>query len=289
MPRPVPGPTEVLVRHDRVGDLAGHRARRHGAGPVQPAGQGPGPARPGPPGGAQGPDRGAGRDRARRCAGGWPRTCRSATRPRARSSRSARAVAGIRPGQLVATGGAGKANHARVPGRARAAVRGDPRRACRPPDAAFTTVASIALHGLRLAEAGPGSKVVVIGLGLVGQLAARLAMAAGCDVAGIDPAPHAARGRGRRAACWRWTSSATRRPGRCWTGPAAAARTRCWSARRAGRRSRCCGRPALCRDRAPVVVVGDIGLELDRTPFYEKELSLRFARSYGPGRYDAVV
>ncbi len=47
--------------------------------------------------------------------------------------------------------------------------------------------------------------------------------------------------------------------------------------------------PALCRDRAPVVIVGDIGLDLDRTPFYEKELSLRFARSYGPGRYDAVV
>ena len=44
--------------------------------------------------------------------------------------------------------------------------------------------------------------------------------------------------------------------------------------------------PALCRDRAAVVIVGDVGLSLDRTPFYERELSLRFARSYGPGRYD---
>ena len=44
--------------------------------------------------------------------------------------------------------------------------------------------------------------------------------------------------------------------------------------------------PALCRDRAAVVIVGDVGLQLDRTPFYERELSLRFARSYGPGRYD---
>ena len=44
--------------------------------------------------------------------------------------------------------------------------------------------------------------------------------------------------------------------------------------------------PALCRDRAAVVVVGDVGLHLNRTPFYERELSLRFARSYGPGRYD---
>src|SRR5206468_2718206 len=42
----------------------------------------------------------------------------------------------------------------------------------------------------------------------------------------------------------------------------------------------------LARDRGEVVVVGDIGLELDRRPFYERELSLRFARSYGPGRYE---
>ncbi len=45
--------------------------------------------------------------------------------------------------------------------------------------------------------------------------------------------------------------------------------------------------PALCRDRAAVVIVGDVGLDLDRTPFYERELSLRFARSDGPGRYEA--
>ncbi len=44
--------------------------------------------------------------------------------------------------------------------------------------------------------------------------------------------------------------------------------------------------PALCRDRAAVVLVGDVGLQLERTPFYEREISLRFARSYGPGRYD---
>jgi len=99
------------------------------------------------------------------------------------------AVTGIRPGQLVATGGAGKANHAEL--------QAVPWLLCAPlpagvsvKDAAFTTLASIALHGLRLAEMGPGSKVVVVGLGLIGQLAARLAMAAGCDVAGIDPAAY---------------------------------------------------------------------------------------------------
>lgn len=65
------------------------------------------------------------------------------------------AVTGIRPGQLVATGGAGKANHAElqaVPGLLCAPVPAN----VSAQDAAFTTIASIALHGLRLGEAGPG-------------------------------------------------------------------------------------------------------------------------------------
>ena len=40
------------------------------------------------------------------------------------------------------------------------------------------------------------------------------------------------------------------------------------------------------RDRGTVVVVGDVGVELTRTPFYLKEVDLKFARSYGPGRYE---
>ena len=42
----------------------------------------------------------------------------------------------------------------------------------------------------------------------------------------------------------------------------------------------------LARDRAPVVVVGDVAMEVPRAPYYEKELDLRLSRSYGPGRYD---
>src|SRR5450755_1879201 len=194
------------------------------------------------------------------------------------------AVTGIRVGQLVATGGAGKANHAdyqAVPGLLCAVVPdGVP-----PQDAAFATVASIALHGLRLAEAGPGSKVVVIGLGLVGQLAARLAMAAGCDVAGIDPAAHA-----RLAAA----GSGVLALDEC--GDATTGQVVAWSRGRGADAVLVCAAspssgpvlrvPALCRDRAAVVIVGDVGLQLERTPFYERELSLRFARSYGPGRYE---
>jgi predicted dehydrogenase/threonine dehydrogenase-like Zn-dependent dehydrogenase len=194
------------------------------------------------------------------------------------------AVTGVRPGQLVVTGGAGKASHAEfqvVPGLLCAPV---------PPgvaaqDAAFTTIAAIALHALRISEAGPGSKVVVVGLGLIGQLAARLAMAAGCDVAGIDPASYprtVAAGSGVLALDEQGDETTNRvlawSRGRgadavlvCAAGPSPAAVMRV---------------PPLCRDRAAVVIVGDVGLKLSRTPFYERELSVRFARSYGPGRYD---
>jgi predicted dehydrogenase/threonine dehydrogenase-like Zn-dependent dehydrogenase len=194
------------------------------------------------------------------------------------------AVTGVRVGQLVATGGAGKASHAEfqaVPGLLCATVPdGVPAE-----DAAFTTIAAIALHGLRMAEVGPGSKVVVLGLGLIGQLAARLAIAAGCDVAGVDPAEHP-----RRIAASSGALALEER------GDVTTEQVLSWSRGRgadavlvcaAGRSSDAVMRvPALCRDRAAVVIVGDVGLQLNRTPFYERELSFRFARSYGPGRYE---
>ena len=44
----------------------------------------------------------------------------------------------------------------------------------------------------------------------------------------------------------------------------------------------------IARDRARIVVVGDVGLAVPRSIFYEKELELRLSRSYGPGRYDPI-
>ena len=44
--------------------------------------------------------------------------------------------------------------------------------------------------------------------------------------------------------------------------------------------------PRLCRDRGRVVIVGDVGLQIPRAPYYDKEIDLRLSRSYGPGRYD---
>ena len=42
----------------------------------------------------------------------------------------------------------------------------------------------------------------------------------------------------------------------------------------------------LARDRATVVDIGKCKLDLPWNDYYEKELDLRFSRSYGPGRYD---
>ncbi len=142
-----------------------------------------------------------------------------------------------RPAGRDRRGGQGQPR--RIPGRPRPAVRHRSRTACPPRTRRSPPSPSIALHGLRLAEVGPGAKVVVLGLGLIGQLAARLAMAAGCDVAGIDPAARIAR---RVAAKLRGAGPGRVRvmppPTRCSPGPAAGARTQCWSARPAGPRTR---------------------------------------------------
>ena len=194
------------------------------------------------------------------------------------------AVDGIVPGQLVATGGAGKACHAEfqaVPGLLCAVVpEGVPAE-----DAAFATLASIPLHALRLSGVGPGAKVVVLGLGLLGQLAVRLAMACGCDVAGIDPdgfARNAAASAGVLA--MDESGDATTSQVLAWSrGRGADAVLVCAAGQSPEPMSRA---PALCRDRAAVVMVGDVGMPPRRTPYYEREISLLFARSYGPGRYE---
>ncbi|MCK9931856.1 bi-domain-containing oxidoreductase [Frankia sp. Mgl5] len=201
-----------------------------------------------------------------------------------RAVRVGSAVEGIRPGDLVVTGGAGWANHAEfqaVPGLLCARVPDGVPEA----DAAFATIAAIALHGLRLAEVGPGAKVVVVGLGLIGQLAARIALASGCDVAGVDLADLPLT-----------TAAATGVRALRESGDATTAAVREWSRGRGADAVLICaagrsGDPVMratefARDRAQLVVVGDVPLGLARAPFYEKELALRFARSYGPGRYE---
>src|SRR5579859_4915906 len=94
----------------------------------------------------------------------------------------------FRVGQVVAAAGNEHALHAEynwVPVNLCAAVPPG----VEPEHAAFSTVASIAMHGIRRAEVQLGETAAVIGLGLVGQLVVRLLAAAGVKVVGIDPVP----------------------------------------------------------------------------------------------------
>lgn len=190
-------------------------------------------------------------------------------------------VSGIRPGMRVATGGAGHADLQVVSGNLTVPVPDDVSLEA----ASFSTVAAIALHGLRQADVGPGGKVCVVGLGLIGQLTVRLAQASGLDVVGID--------------LRKWTvdkaiesgayglveqGDETTRVVMDWSrgrGVDAVLLTAATSSSDPALRS-----ADIARDRATIVVIGDVGMSLQRTPLYEKELTIKVARSYGPGRYD---
>lgn len=191
-------------------------------------------------------------------------------------------VQGLRPGQRVACAGGGYAVHAEyvcVPQNLVAAL----------PDevdfdsAAFATLGAIALHGFRLAEVQLGARVAVIGLGLLGQLAASLAAAAGCEVLGVDTDPRRvalAKRRGLDAVVRDKAekTAAARSAGHGYDAVLICADTKSDDpVELAGE---------IARERATVVAVGAVGLSVPRRSYYAKELNLIISRSYGPGRYD---
>jgi predicted dehydrogenase/threonine dehydrogenase-like Zn-dependent dehydrogenase len=206
-------------------------------------------------------------------------------------------VVDLQPGDRVACAGAGFAVHAevacvprllaaRIPQRA---VAGDPVLISEVPfdEAAFATLGAVALHGIRTAEAKLGDTVAVIGLGLLGQLTLQLLKAAGCRVLGLDiDASRAdlarqlgADGVATSASAFRDLCAETSR-GAGVDSVLITAETRSSDpVNLAG---------AIARDRAIVVAVGTVGMDIERKAYYEKELDFRISRSYGPGRYDAA-
>jgi predicted dehydrogenase/threonine dehydrogenase-like Zn-dependent dehydrogenase len=192
---------------------------------------------------------------------------------------------GFARGDRVACAGAGYANHAEV--------NAIPKNlAVHVPDevsdeeAAFVTVGAIALHGVRLARPELGAVVVVIGLGLIGQIAVQLLKAHGCDVVGID----VDRARVDRALVLGAVAGAV--SGADDTVEVVRAASRGYGADAIViTASSPTNEPLalageLARDRARVSVVGLLPLEIPRKAYYEKELEVVVSRSYGPGRYD---
>jgi predicted dehydrogenase/threonine dehydrogenase-like Zn-dependent dehydrogenase len=194
-------------------------------------------------------------------------------------------VKDLQPGDRVACAGSGIAAHAEVVAVPRLLVARVPD-GVSTRDAAWTTVASIALQGIR--QGGPrlGETVVVTGLGLIGLLSVQMLAASGCRVLGLDLLP------GRLEAALRCGAEAALPAGDPGVEEALRRMTGGLGADlvllTAGTSS---SRPLaqameLVRKRGRVVVVGAVGMELPRSPFYEKEAELRIACSYGPGRYD---
>ncbi len=151
--------------------------------------------------------------------------------------------------------------------------------------ASLGALACIAMQGIRRLELEPGSVVGVVGLGLIGQLAARLLLALGYRPLGLDisdtRAAFAARTAGIEA--WSLKEDSLERVLAATNGLGLDGVAVCASAKS--------DEPVnlafdLCRKRGRVSVVGDVGLGLDRAKMYAKELELRLSCSYGPGRYD---
>ncbi|MFJ9037795.1 bi-domain-containing oxidoreductase [Streptomyces sp. NPDC102406] len=155
-----------------------------------------------------------------------------------------------------------------------------------PRHAAFGTVGSIAMQGVRRGEPQLGEVALVIGLGLIGQLVAQLLTASGVRVVGADPDP------ARCELAERLGAAACGDPGSAAVEAAVAELTgghgadQVYLAAGGGSNQPVELAAHLARDRGRVVDIGKCRLDLPWNAYYEKELDVRFSRSYGPGRYD---
>lgn len=190
----------------------------------------------------------------------------------------------FKPGDRVACAGAGYASHAELVFIPKNLAVKIPENVTME-EAAFTTLGSIALQGVRQADVKLGENVAVIGLGLLGLITVQLLKANGCRVIGLDISIRNfdlvkdlgcdevipiddysikiietfTNGYGTDAVIITASTKSN--------DPVEEA-------------------IAFARKKSKIVIVGAVGMNIPRQGFYEKELDLRIACSYGPGRYD---
>lgn len=154
--------------------------------------------------------------------------------------------------------------------------------------AAFVALGAIALHGVRMAKPSLGENIVVIGLGLLGQIAVQLLKASGCSVFGIDidPAKTAlSLELGADDVAIRGKNDVMTRVKNFSRGYGADA-VIIFASTSSNEPIELAAE--IARDRARIVAPGMIKLDLPRKIFYEKELRFVISRSSGPGVYDLV-
>lgn len=190
----------------------------------------------------------------------------------------------FRPGDRVACAGAGYANHAEL-------ITVPENLAVKIPDsvefssAAYVTLGAIAMQGVRQADLRLGETAAVIGLGLIGQITIQLLKASGCKVIAMDINENLFDSAAKSGADLV-----------CLSNHNAVNEVKAFTS------GQLCdavlitaGTPSnqplelaldICRKKGKTVIVGAVGMNVPRTPFYMKEIDLRISSSYGPGRYD---
>lgn len=195
-------------------------------------------------------------------------------------------VTGFSVGDIVGCAGAGIANHAEY-------VNVPVNLAVKVPsglsteEASTVTLGSIALQGVRRLNPTLGETIVVIGLGVLGQLTVQMLKANGCRVIGIDLSEDRVnealsfgmdRGVTNDLDLISQTDLFTEAIGA--DGVIITASSNSNEIVSLSMR--------ITRKKGRVVLVGDVGLNLKRSDFYQKELDFFISSSYGPGRYDPL-
>ena len=153
-------------------------------------------------------------------------------------------------------------------------------------EASTVTLGAIALQGVRRAKTTLGECFVVIGLGVIGQITVQLLKATGCKVIVSDL------DKNRIAMAMKNGADVGIHPddgidldivnqvtnGIGADGVIITAATKSNEVISTAFK--------MCRRKGRVVLVGDVGLHLNRADFYEKEIDFFISTSYGPGRYD---
>ena len=152
-------------------------------------------------------------------------------------------------------------------------------------EATFTVIGSIGLQGIRLLNPTLGEVIVVFGLGLIGLITVQLLIANGCTVIGVDIDDNKL----DLAKDWgvipfnplkgdlvQFVNSITSDVGSDGVIITASSKGNDIITQSA----------QISRKRGRIILVGVIGLDINRADFYEKELTFQVSCSYGPGRYD---
>lgn len=152
--------------------------------------------------------------------------------------------------------------------------------------AVFTVLGAIGMQGVRLLAPQVGERFVVTGLGVIGLLSVQILRASGCQVLALDfnrervalAEQYGATGLVLGADIDPVAFALAWSQGYGVDGVLICAATESSDPIRQA--------PKMCRKRGKVVLVGVVGLELDRTEFFKREVSFQVSCSYGPGRYD---